>query len=51
VGPFLFGVILESASYGIAWLSAGAAALVAVAAILAGRWMLVRHLSTVSKSS
>ena len=51
VGPFLFGVILESTSYGAAWLSAGAAALVAVAAILAGRWMLIRHLSTAPKSS
>jgi MFS family permease len=51
VGPFLFGVIAESTSYGIAWLSAGAAALVAVVAILAGRWMLIRHLRTVSKSS
>jgi predicted MFS family arabinose efflux permease len=51
IGPFLFGVIVESASYGTAWLSAAAAALVAVAAILAGRWMLIRHLSTMSKSS
>lgn len=50
-GPFLFGVIVESASYGTAWLSAGAAALIAVAAILAGRWMLIRHLSTLPKSS
>ena len=50
-GPFLFGVIVESASYGTAWLSAGAAALAAVAAILSGRWMLIRHLSTASKSS
>jgi hypothetical protein len=51
VGPFLFGVILESTSYGTAWLSAGAGALVAVAAILAGRWMLIRHLGAASKSS
>jgi MFS family permease len=50
-GPFLFGVIVESTSYGTAWLSAGAVALVAVAAILAGRWMLIRHLSTMPKSS
>jgi predicted MFS family arabinose efflux permease len=50
-GPFLFGVIVESASYSTAWLSAAAAALVAVAAILAGRWMLIRHLSTMSKPS
>lgn len=50
-GPFLFGVVVESASYGTAWLSAGAAALIAVAAILAGRWMLIRHLSTLPKSS
>jgi MFS family permease len=50
-GPFLFGVVVESTSYGTAWLSAGAAALGAVAAILAGRWMLIRHLSTMSKSS
>jgi len=50
-GPFLFGLILESTSYGTAWLSAGAAALFAVAAILAGRWLLIRHLSTPSKPS
>lgn len=50
-GPFLFGVIAESTSYGTAWLSAGAAALVAVAAILAGRWILIRHLSTMPKPS
>jgi MFS family permease len=49
-GPFLFGVIAESTSYGVAWLSAGAAAMAAVAAILAGRWMLIRHLRTVSKT-
>jgi MFS family permease len=49
-GPFLFGVIAEGTSYGIAWLSAGAAALAAVVAILAGRWMLIRHLRTVSKT-
>lgn len=50
-GPFLFGVIVESTSYGTAWLSAGAGALVAVAAILAGRWILIRHLSTMPKPS
>jgi MFS family permease len=49
-GPFLFGVIAESTSYGVAWLSAGAAAMAAVAAILAGRWMLIRHLRTLSKT-
>jgi hypothetical protein len=42
---------VESTSYGTAWLSAGAAALAAVAAILAGRWMLIRHLSTMPRSS
>jgi MFS family permease len=51
IGPFLFGIIVESTSYGTAWLSAGAAALAAVAAILSGRWMLIRHLITTSKSS
>jgi predicted MFS family arabinose efflux permease len=51
VGPFLFGVIVESTSYGTAWLCAAAAALVAAVAILAGRWMLIRHLRTMSKSS
>jgi len=50
-GPFLFGVIVESTSYGTAWLSAGAAALVAVAAIFAGRWVLIRHLRTMVKPS
>jgi MFS family permease len=51
IGPLLFGAIVESTTYSTAWLSAGAAALAAVAAILAGRWMLIRHLSTTSKPS
>jgi predicted MFS family arabinose efflux permease len=51
VGPLIFGAIVESTTYSTAWLSAGAAALAAVAAILAGRWMLIRHLSTMSKPS
>jgi hypothetical protein len=37
VGPVLFGVVVEAAGYGTAWLVSGALALAALVAILAGR--------------
>ena len=42
VGPVLFGVVVEAAGYGTAWLLSGALALVALVAILAGRRMVLR---------
>jgi len=42
VGPVLFGVVVEAAGYGAAWLFSGALALVALVAILAGRRMVLR---------
>jgi MFS family permease len=42
VGPVLFGLVVEAAGYGTAWLSSGVLALVALVAILAGRRLVVR---------
>ena len=42
LGPLLFGYAVEATSYGTAWLGAAVVALLAAAAILAGRRMLVR---------
>jgi MFS family permease len=42
VGPILFGVVVEAAGYGTAWLLSGALALAALVAILAGRWTVLR---------
>jgi hypothetical protein len=42
LGPLAFGLVVEASSYGIAWISSGAVALLAAAAILAGRRMLLR---------
>ena len=42
VGPVLFGVVVEAAGYGTAWLVSGALALVALVAILAGRQTVLR---------
>ena len=42
VGPVLFGVVVEAAGYGTAWLVCGALALVALVAILAGRRTVLR---------
>ncbi|MEJ7841384.1 MAG: MFS transporter [Rubrobacter sp.] len=42
VGPVLFGLVVEAAGYGTAWLFSGALALIAVVAILAGRRMVLR---------
>jgi MFS family permease len=42
LGPLVFGLVVEAASYGAAWLVSGAIALLALAAILIGRHMLLR---------
>lgn len=42
VGPAAFGLLVEHASYGVAWLTAGGTALMAAAAIALGRRMLIR---------
>lgn len=42
LGPLIFGLVVEWTSYSTAWLVCGAFALAALAAILAGRHMLLR---------
>ena len=42
VGPILFGLVVEAAGYGTAWLVSGGLALAAVVAILFGRRMVLR---------
>jgi predicted MFS family arabinose efflux permease len=42
LGPLVFGLVVEVASYDAAWLLSGTVALVAVVAILIGRRMLLR---------
>lgn len=42
LGPLIFGLVVEGSSYSTAWLVCGAFALAALAAILAGRHMLLR---------
>jgi MFS family permease len=42
LGPLIFGLVVEAASYDVAWLVSGAIALVALVAILIGRHMLLR---------
>ena len=42
LGPLVFGLVVEAASYEAAWLFCGAIALVALVAILAGRTMILR---------
>ena len=42
LGPLVFGLVVEAASYDAAWLLCGAIALVALLAILAGRAMMLR---------
>jgi MFS family permease len=42
LGPLVFGLVVEATSYDTAWLVSGAVALAALAAILAGRSMLLR---------
>ena len=42
LGPLVFGLVVEATSYDVAWLVSGAIALGALAAILAGRRMVLR---------
>ena len=42
IGPLVFGLIVEGSSFGTAWLVSGALVLLAAAAILVGRRMLLR---------
>ena len=42
LGPLVFGLVVETSSYGSAWLLSGAIALLALVAILAGRAMILR---------
>ncbi|HEV2093802.1 MAG TPA: MFS transporter [Rubrobacter sp.] len=42
VGPILFGLVVEAAGYGTAWLLSGGLALAALATILLGRRMVLR---------
>ena len=42
LGPLAFGLVVEASSYGVAWISSGAVALLAAVAILAGRRLLLR---------
>ena len=42
LGPLVFGLVVEAASYDVAWLLSGMVALVALVAILIGRRMLLR---------
>jgi hypothetical protein len=51
VGPLVFGLVAEAASYDAAWLVCGATALGALAAILAGRRMILRDRRTVAAGS
>jgi predicted MFS family arabinose efflux permease len=50
VGPLAFGLLVEEISFATAWLTSGAVAVLAAAAILAGRGMLLRDRATVPKS-
>ena len=42
LGPLVFGLVVEATSYDVAWLVSGSIALLALAAILAGRAMILR---------
>jgi MFS family permease len=42
IGPLVFGLVVEAASYDAAWLVSGVVALAALAAILTGRRMVLR---------
>jgi len=48
-GPLVFGLLVEETSYSTAWLCSGTVALVAAAAILLGRGMLLRNRDMLSK--
>ncbi len=50
LGPLIFGFVVEGSSYGTAWMVCGAVALAALAAILAGRHMLLRDRAAVMEA-
>lgn len=51
VGPLVFGLVAEAASYQVAWLVCGAFALGALAAIVAGRRMILRDRRAVAQGT
>jgi len=51
LGPLVFGLVVEATSYDVAWIVSGAIALAALAAILAGRRMLLRDRRPVPEKS
>ena len=51
LGPLVFGLVVEAASYDVAWLVSGAIALAALTAILAGRRMVLRDRHLVAQGS
>jgi MFS family permease len=51
VGPLAFGLLVEEISFATAWLASGVVAIIAAAAILAGRGMLLRNRATLSEPS
>jgi MFS family permease len=51
LGPLVFGLVVEAASYHVAWLVSGAIALLALVAILAGRAMILRDRARVAGES
>ena len=48
-GPLAFGLLVEETSFGTAWLASGTVAILAAAAVLAGRGMLLRNRAAVPK--
>jgi MFS family permease len=51
LGPLVFGLVVEVASYDVAWLVSGAIALGSLAAILAGRRMVLRDRHLIARRS
>jgi MFS family permease len=51
VGPLIFGLVAEAASYQVAWFVCGAFALGALAAIVAGRRMILRDRRTFAQGT
>ena len=45
LGPLLFGLTVEATNFGTAWIATAVVALLAAAAILAGRRLLLRDLA------
>jgi hypothetical protein len=51
VGPLAFGLLVEETSFATAWLASGVVAIIAAAAILAGRGMLLRNRAALPEPS